>query len=73
MRIANGEQIKKYWLDKCPVCNETVVRSCRCIRSERWCKNEHHWRRTQDGHAIICAEGHTDLYNLEKEGSDEEV
>ena len=60
-KIVTPEMKKKYWLDKCPICAGDCVSACRCPRNERWCANNHHWRRDKDGHAIMCGLNHTDM------------
>jgi hypothetical protein len=63
MKIATKEMVKKYWLDKCPVCGGTCISACRCPRNERWCPLDHHWRRLDDGSAVMCGKNHTDIGN----------
>jgi len=51
--IASPEQVRKYWLDACPVCGEPAVMACKCLKSHRVCKNDHTWARKADGTADL--------------------
>lgn len=59
-KIASPEQVKNYTLDLCPICGGRVTYACRCLLNERTCDNGHHWRRLDDGRAIMCNKNHTD-------------
>ena len=66
--------------NKCPICGEPAVITCRCMRGDSSCKNKHHWHTcTVHGYIVLgksdhskttdqctCRRGGTYKYVLEK-------
>lgn len=55
--ICTYEQVRSYSLDLCPVCNTKAISGCRCILNNRRCANGHHWRRLDNGVAVMMDDG----------------
>ncbi len=53
--------------DNCPECGEKYVTSCRCPRSDRHCKNGHHWSRclAHEKPIFILLRDNTDTHKKE--------
>ena len=58
MTDSDCDPIKCYWLDTCPVCHEPCVSACRCQLNDRYCQNNHTWRRLDNGVALVLTKAH---------------